>query len=162
MRGAMLDHFKTAQASPFAGFATAIEELNTGRKSSHWIWYIFPQLGGLGSSAMAQKYALRDLNAAIAYLRDDLLRARLLEATAAVAAQLRRGAALSELMGSRLDAMKLVSSLTLFERAANELQAQSTSSDGAALGAVCTEVLSAAAAQGVPRCSFTLARLDAK
>lgn len=159
MRGAMLDQFKAAQESPFGGLETALEELNAGRKSSHWIWYIFPQLGGLGSSAMAQKYALRDLDEAIAYVRDDVLRARLLRATSAVAAQLRRGAALSELMGTRLDAMKLVSSLTLFERAAGDPRAQRTAPDLASLCALCTEVLSAAAAQGFPRCAFTLARV---
>ncbi len=56
-----LTRFHEAQASRSAGYDTALAEIRRGRKTSHWIWYIFPQLAGLGRSAMAEKYAIRDL-----------------------------------------------------------------------------------------------------
>ena len=71
-----LARFQEAQADPHAGYDTALTEIRRGRKTSHWIWYIFPQLAGLGRSAMAEKYAIRDLAEACAYRRDPLLCAR--------------------------------------------------------------------------------------
>ncbi len=94
-----LDRFHEAQASRSAGYDTALAEIRRGRKTSHWIWYIFPQLAGLGRSAMAEKYAIRDLAEACDYLRDPLLRARDEEITAAVSDQLARGLALEDLDG---------------------------------------------------------------
>ncbi len=73
---------------------------------------------------MAENYAIRDLAEACDYLRDPLLRARYEEITAAVSDQLARGLALEDLMGSRIDALKLVSSLTLFRAAARRLAAE--------------------------------------
>lgn len=119
-----LERFHEAQASRSAGYDTALAEIRRGRKTSHWIWYIFPQLAGLGRSAMAEKYAIRDLAEACDYLRDPLLRARYEEITAAVSDQLARGIALEDLMGSRIDALKLVSSLTLFREASAVLSAE--------------------------------------
>ncbi len=116
-----LERFHKAQASRSAGHDTALAEIRRGRKTSHWIWYIFPQLAGIGRSAMAEKYAIRDLAEACDYLRDPLLRARYEEITAAVSDQLARGLALEDLIGSRIDALKLVSSLTLFRAAAENL-----------------------------------------
>src|SRR3954470_11411387 len=116
-----LVRFHEAQADPHAGYDTALAEIRRGRKTSHWIWYIFPQLAGLGRSAMAEKYAIRDLAEACDYLHDPLLRARYEEITAAVSDQLADGVAVEELMGSRIDALKLVSSLTLFRDAAQSL-----------------------------------------
>ena len=116
-----LARFHEAQADPLAGYGTALAEIRRGRKTSHWIWYIFPQLAGLGRSSMAEKYGIRDLAEACNYLRDPLLRARYEEITAAVHDQLARGLAVEDLMGSRIDALKLVSSLTLFRAAAERL-----------------------------------------
>ena len=62
-----LVRFHEAQASRSAGYDTALAEIRRGRKTSHWIWYIFPQLAGLGRSSTAQKYAIRDLAEACAY-----------------------------------------------------------------------------------------------
>lgn len=56
-----LQRFHEAQADPHAGYDTALPEIRRGRKTSHWIWYIFPQLAGLGRSTMAERYAIRDL-----------------------------------------------------------------------------------------------------
>ena len=117
-----LERFHNAQASPSAGYDTALAEIRSGRKTSHWIWYIFPQLAGLGRSSTARAYAIRDLNEACDYLRDPLLRARYEEITAAVSEQLARGVSLEDLMGSRTDALKLVSSLTLFRAAVHSFR----------------------------------------
>jgi uncharacterized protein (DUF1810 family) len=118
-----LDRFKTAQGQRHAGFDTALAELRAGRKRSHWIWYIFPQLAGLGSSAMSRRYAVRDHEEAIAYLRDDVLAHRFLAVTTAVAEQLMKGVPLQRLMGSEIDVVKLISSLTLFHPVARDLYA---------------------------------------
>ena len=69
-----LARFHNAQAGPF-GYDMALAEIRRGRKTNHWIWYIFPQLAGLGRSAAARAYALHDLAEASAYLCDPLLRA---------------------------------------------------------------------------------------
>src|SRR5215203_5555140 len=139
-----LECFHEAQASRWAGYDTALAEIRRGGKTSHWIWYIFPQLAGLGRSAMAEKYAIRDLAEACDYLRDPLLRARYEEITAAVSDQLARGLALEELLGSRIDALKLVSSLTLFRAAAHSLAAEDSSFEP--LAQLCDVVLQQTAA----------------
>ena len=95
-----LARFHEAQADPHVGYDTALTEIRRGRKTSHWIWYIFPELAGLGRSAMAEKYAIRDLAEACDYLRDPVLRARYEEITAAVSDQLARGIALEDLIAS--------------------------------------------------------------
>src|SRR6476620_4444120 len=116
-----LERFHSAQASPTAGYHTALAEIRRGRKTSHWIWYIFPQIEGLGRSSTARAYAIRNLAEACAYLRDPILRARYDEIVAAVSEQLARGVRMEDLMGSQIDALKLVSSLTLFRAAAEQL-----------------------------------------
>jgi uncharacterized protein (DUF1810 family) len=73
-----LRRFITAQDPVYAGL---LDELRAGRKTSHWMWYVFPQLAGLGHSAMARKYALGSVAEARAYLADPLLGARLKECT---------------------------------------------------------------------------------
>jgi uncharacterized protein (DUF1810 family) len=78
-----LARFKTAQEAAGDGFATALRELRAGRKTSHWIWYVFPQIEGLGSSPAARHYALAGPREAEAYLRDPVLGERLLAATEA-------------------------------------------------------------------------------
>ena len=117
-----LDRFHSAQSagSPSAQ-ERALAELRNGRKRSHWIWFVLPQLAGLGRSAMAQRYGISGLTEARAYLADPLLRQRLEAVISVLNAQLRHpGQSLEHLMGSGLDAAKTVSSLTLFEAAGLE------------------------------------------
>lgn len=153
-----LSRFHAAQASPTAGYDTALAEIRRGRKTSHWIWYIFPQLAGLGRSSIARTYAIRDLAEACDYLRDPLLRARYEEIAGAVSDQLARGVSLEELMGSRTDALKLVSSLTVFRAAAKRLIR------GEPIFAYLVELfaslLGETTAHGYPPCTQTLARVN--
>jgi len=92
-----------------------LEELRRGRKTGHWIWFIFPQIAGLGHSPMSQRFAVASLDEARAYLVHPVLGARLRECIATLLAV--RGRTADEILGP-LDAMKLRSSLTLFHRAA--------------------------------------------
>jgi uncharacterized protein (DUF1810 family) len=94
-----------------------LEELRHGRKTSHWIWFIFPQVAGLGHSAMSQRFAITSLDEARAYLTHPVLGDRLRECAALVLAI--RGRTAVEILGST-DAMKLHSCMTLFHRAAPE------------------------------------------
>jgi uncharacterized protein (DUF1810 family) len=107
-----LDRFVSAQAGIYAG---ALDELRRGRKVGHWIWFIFPQVAGLGHSAMSQQYAISSLDEARAYLAHPVLGPRLRECAEAVVATTGRTAL--EIFGS-IDAMKLRSSMTVFHRAA--------------------------------------------
>ena len=141
-------------------YEAALAEIKAGRKQSHWIWYVFPQIAGLGMSHLSQLYAIRDRDEAIAYLRHPVLFSRLLEITTTVAEHIRNGAALDRLMGSSIDATKLVSSLTLFGEVARSLTESPTDAN-AVLADLAEEVLIAAAAQGYQRCHHTLERLRA-
>lgn len=114
-----LDRFVTAQDCG-GSYAAALRELAAGRKTSHWMWYVFPQITGLGFSAMAQRYAIADLAEARAYLAHPVLGPRLIEAAEAALGSGARDAA--SLMGG-IDAVKLRSSMTLFEAAATDPQA---------------------------------------
>lgn len=107
-----LDRFISAQAPVFA---QALDELRGGTKRSHWMWFVFPQLAGLGRSATARFYGLADLDEARAYLAHPVLGPRLLAAIAALLGWAGRRSA--EAMLGPVDAMKLKSSLTLFEAA---------------------------------------------
>lgn len=109
-----LARFVTAQAGTYP---TALEELRRGRKTGHWMWFVFPQIAGLGRSEMARHYAIRSLAEARAYLAHPLLGPRLIEATAVIAGH--RGRDPAEMLGG-IDAVKLRSSLTLFEAAAEK------------------------------------------
>ena len=95
----------------------ALAELRAGRKASHWMWFVFPQLAGLGRSPVAQRYAIASLDEARAYLAHPVLGARLREAAEALLG-LGHGDAVLVLGGT--DATKLRSSATLFARAAPE------------------------------------------
>ncbi|MBB4859434.1 uncharacterized protein (DUF1810 family) [Novosphingobium chloroacetimidivorans] len=106
-----LDRFVQAQED---SYATALAEIRAGAKRSHWMWYVFPQIAGLGHSAMAQRYAIGSLAEARAYLAHPLLGSRLGECIAALD-QL-SGTSAERVFGA-VDAMKLRSSLTLFEAA---------------------------------------------
>ena len=153
-----LQRFHEAQASRAAGHDTALAEIRRGRKTSHWIWYIFPQLDGLGRSSTARAYALRDLTEARAYLRDRLLRARYEEIAGAVSDQLARGLSLQDLMGSSTDALKLASSLTLFRTAARSLTSKDPTFEP--LAQRCNSLLEQIATQGYPPCAQTFAQVS--
>ncbi len=105
-----LQRFVDAQEG---AFETALAELRVGRKQTHWTWLVFPQLAGLGRSPTAQFYAIRSASEVRAYLAHPLLGARYREAVAAV----RQWAGARDAAGifGEIDAMKLRSSVTLFE-----------------------------------------------
>jgi uncharacterized protein (DUF1810 family) len=109
-----LERFVAAQ-NPV--YATVAAELRAGRKQSHWMWFIFPQLDGLGSSGMAQRYAIASLEEARAYLADTLLGVRLRECTALVLEVKDKSA--DDIFGYP-DNLKFHSCMTLFARAAPE------------------------------------------
>jgi uncharacterized protein (DUF1810 family) len=152
-----LERFHEAQAARWAGYDVALAEIQTGGKRSHWIWYIFPQIEGLGHSSTAQAYAIQDLGEACAYLRDPILRARYEEILAAVSEQLVREIRLEDLMGSQIDALKLVSSLTLFRAAAEQLAPEAPVY--ASLAERLAALLEKTSEQGYSACDFTLARI---
>ena len=109
-----LDRFVRAQADIYD---RALGELRRGKKQSHWMWFIFPQMDGLGSSAMTREYAIKSMDEARAYLGHPVLGMRLKECAEAVLAV--EGRTALEIMG-RPDDLKLRSSMTLFERAAGD------------------------------------------
>ena len=94
----------------------ALDELRAGRKRSHWMWFVFPQIAGLGSSPTARRYAIASATEARAYLAHPLLGARLREATAAAVA----AAGSAEQVFGGIDPIKLRSSLTLFAAVADD------------------------------------------
>jgi len=106
-----LERFVSAQDGVFDG---ALAELRAGRKTGHWIWFVFPQVAGLGRSEMSRIYSIGSLAEARAYLAHPVLGPRLREAAAAVLAT--HGRSADEILGS-IDAVKLRSSMTLFLRA---------------------------------------------
>lgn len=109
-----LDKFLTAQER---SYATALQEIRNGYKRSHWMWYIFPQIDGLGFSSTARRYAIKDLEQAKDYMAHPVLSKRLIEISEALL-----GLSCSDpsvVMGYP-DDMKLCSSMTLFELAAPE------------------------------------------
>jgi uncharacterized protein (DUF1810 family) len=108
-----LDRFVTAQQGVYTA---ALAELRRGHKTSHWMWFVFPQIAGLGRSATAQHYAIGDRAEARAYLAHPLLGPRLIEATAAVTA----AAGSAEAILGGIDAIKLRSSMTLFAAVADD------------------------------------------
>jgi uncharacterized protein (DUF1810 family) len=92
-------------------------ELRAGRKQSHWMWFIFPQIAGLGASPMAVRYAIGSAEEARAYLAHPLLGARLREGVTAMLVH--RGLSAEAILGG-IDALKFRSSLTLFEAVADD------------------------------------------
>jgi uncharacterized protein (DUF1810 family) len=107
-----LERFVTAQASTFA---QALAELQEGEKRSHWMWFIFPQVEGLGRSETARYYGVADIAEARAYLAHPLLGPRLIEATEAMLSW--TGKRSAEAILGQVDAKKFRSSMTLFEAA---------------------------------------------
>jgi uncharacterized protein (DUF1810 family) len=114
MTDADLFRFLDAQAPIYR---RVVEELTNGRKQTHWMWFIFPQVAGLGRSAMAQHYAIRDLDQARRYLADSTLGPRLRETVRLMMNHKRKSAL--EILGSP-DDLKFRSCLTLFRQAASE------------------------------------------
>jgi uncharacterized protein (DUF1810 family) len=107
-----LERFAAAQEGVYEG---ALRELNRGRKTGHWIWFIFPQLVGLGRSEMSRFYGIQSVEEAREYLAHPVLGPRLRESVSTVLAT--SDATAAQIFGS-LDAMKVRSSMTLFHRAA--------------------------------------------
>lgn len=114
LAGSAFDRFAAAQAPVYI---RVVAELRAGRKQSHWMWFIFPQIAGLGHSATAQRYAIASLDEARAYLAHDILGPRLKECAALVVAV--QGRTIEEIFGFP-DDLKFHSSMTLFARAAPE------------------------------------------
>ena len=140
-----LDRFVRAQDAGGA-YARAVAELNAGAKRSHWIWFVFPQLAGLGSSPMAMTYGLDGVDEAAAYLRHPILRRRLADAMHAVQTQ---AVPLARLMGSEIDVLKLMSSMTLFREVGKR--------DGdREIASAAETILQTGAGQGFEECQFTL------
>lgn len=98
-------------------YPLVLKELTTGKKSTHWMWFIFPQIAGLGHSEMAQRFAIENLNQAREYLQDEILGARLIECAELLLAHPDKSAL--EIFG-KPDNLKLHSSLTLFALAAEQ------------------------------------------
>ena len=111
-----LERFVDAQDSG-GTYEQALVELRRGRKTSHWMWFVFPQVVGLGRSGIAQQYALSGLDEARAYLAHPVLGPRLRECCEALLGL--ENASANQVLGS-IDAMKLRSSVTLFSRAQPE------------------------------------------
>ena len=108
----MLDRFLDAQRDDYAA---ALAEVRRGRKTSHWMWYIFPQIAGLGQSSTARYYSIRDLEEAREYYAHPVLGQRLREISGALLDL--RGSDPVAVFGG-IDSMKLKSSMTLFAVAA--------------------------------------------
>ena len=109
-----LNRFTSAQDKVYD---RVLAELKNGRKRSHWMWYIFPQLDGLGRSTTARRYAIKSIEEAIAYLNHPVLGSRLLECANTVLAI--EGKTASEIFGYP-DDLKLKSSMTLFSTVADD------------------------------------------
>ncbi len=97
-------------------YLRALEEIKNGKKTSHWMWYIFPQLAGLGHSDMANHYAVRDFTEAVEYLKHPVLGKHLIEITTALLAVKNKSA--QDIFGTP-DNLKLRSSMTLFSEIEN-------------------------------------------
>lgn len=109
-----LERFVSAQNAE-GTYERAVGELRKGRKTSHWMWFVFPQIAGLGQSPISRKFAISSLDEAKAYLRHDVLGSRLIDCAGIVARS--EGRTAEEIFGD-VDAQKLHSSMTLFLRAA--------------------------------------------
>ena len=109
-----LDRFTDAQEHTYE---VALNEIKQGKKRSHWMWYIFPQLRGLGISSMAYTYGIADIAEAKAYLVHPILSARLIEICEALLTQKNND---TEDIFGHIDAMKLRSCMTLFATASED------------------------------------------
>lgn len=115
MNSNSLDRFIKAQDNMYE---TALKEIKNGEKESHWMWYIFPQLRGLGESEMSYFYGINGLEEAKAYLAHPILSTRLIEISTALLEH--KDKPIEDIMGY-IDDMKLKSSMTLFAIASKEI-----------------------------------------
>ena len=116
--GELFDLERFVQAQEAGGtYGRAVDELRRGRKTGHWIWFVFPQIAGLGRSTTSAHYSIVSLAEARAYLRHPVLGPRLAECATIVAQTQDKSA--EQIFGD-LDALKLRSSMTLFHRAAED------------------------------------------
>jgi uncharacterized protein (DUF1810 family) len=111
-----LQRFVAAQDSN-GTYERALGELRAGRKTSHWMWFVFPQIAGLGQSEMSRRYAIASAEEARAYLDHPVLGPRLVESAEALLGH--KGKSAEEILGG-IDAVKLRSSMTLFAAVAPE------------------------------------------
>ncbi len=110
--GTDINRFVKAQEEAYSGYAQALNEIKAGRKTSHWIWYIFPQVKGLGRSGMADFYGIADREEAEQYLNHDVLGARIREITEALLEH--KGKSALDILG-HIDAIKVRSCMTMFD-----------------------------------------------
>lgn len=115
-----LDRFVKAQNDSKYNYSEVKKLLEEGKKEGDWIWYIFPQLKGLGSSEMSRKYGIRSIEEAQEYLKHSNLGSRLVELTKIVIGHLEKGKTIEDIMGSDIDVKKFRSSMTLFTVAAQK------------------------------------------
>jgi uncharacterized protein (DUF1810 family) len=111
-----LNRFLDAQESKHSGYEVALEEVRNGRKISHWMWYIFPQITGLGASNTSQMYAIKSLEEATLYLQHEKLGKRLIEISQTLLDLEENNA--EDIFGYT-DSLKLRSSMTLFSSVKN-------------------------------------------
>lgn len=107
-----IQRFIKAQEQPYDGYQQALSEIQQGRKTSHWIWYIFPQIKGLGHSYMSNYYGISCLEEAQEYMADEVLSARLRKITNALLSH--KDKTSKEILGY-IDDMKVRSCMTLFD-----------------------------------------------
>lgn len=138
-------------------YAIALAEIRAGRKQSHWIWYILPNLRGLGYSETARFYAIEGQSEALAYYQNPLLGARLTEVAEAIVTALSAGKTLEEVFGD-VDAKKTISCMTLFDNIGTNAAVQRCAHQQR-LHVASKRILAAGEAQGLPRCAKTLALL---
>lgn len=115
-----MERFLEAQNKSYEGYETALKEMKQGRKQSHWIWYIFPQLVGLGNSWNATYYGIKDLEEARKYIAHPILGKRLIEISEVLLTLEEKKAI--KVMNGHTDATKLKSSMTLFTIAVPECE----------------------------------------
>ncbi len=157
-----LNRFHKAQDSTTKGrtvYDIASEEMLAGHKTSHWIWYIFPQLKTMGFSQTSKFYGLRNFAEACNYLRDPVLFKRYNDMVTIAQAKLTAGVPVLTLMNGKIDAKKLASSLTLFRAAASYLASLSegVSHECANLEKRCSDTLKIMSTQGYGECAKTMA-----
>jgi len=169
---ARLQRFIDAQDSPYwqsssTTYERALLELKQGQKRGHWIWFIFPQLDGLGMSRQSSIYSLKGVHEAVLYLRHKELRRRYIAAMEAVQSVSKRKE-LEEILQSRVDTVKFISSLTLFQGTSRWMAEHSESlhlgasesEEITTVNELCTMLIDTATQQGFKPCSFTASRLE--
>lgn len=116
-----LERFVSIQNEVYAGYETALQEIKCGRKESHWIWYIFPQLKSLGQSYDAKYYGIENLDEAVEYLQHPVLGERLIEITQEFSKWAEKGKTEPIQILGGIDSMKMRSCMTLFYEAACQI-----------------------------------------